>query len=329
MAFTPTNQLTPDPHIWLRNQQHASRMFTDDQFRLAPKAKFSFHVSFGINPNALQDVQLIQRHTNEINMLVKSVQLPTFTMTNETMNQYNRKKVIQIQHKIDNINIIFHDDNMGIINALWRNYYTYYYADSASAASGNAYARNATKFSTYINGNYGLDNGSTDPFFTYIKVYQMGRHEYISYQLVNPVIATWVPSALSYASSSGGDFAEYTMGISCEAVSYANGQVTPETVEGFGVEHYDTTPSPLGVSATASINAGSLSPSLVSSVRSPGNETTVTSLVQNASVSSGTSGILGNIMASSVQGVSGLQGVTFPLVSGSATTQATPVTLGN
>ena len=170
MSFTPTNQLQSDPNIFLSSRQHASRLFVDDQFRLFPKLKYLFHVSFSINPKALANIELSQKHKNEINMLVKSIDLPSFTVTTEVLNQYNRKKVIQYNHKFGEILVKFHDDNISIVNTLWQNYYRYYYADSIAATSNRAYTRNATKNSSYINSVYGLDNGSTEPFFNYITI---------------------------------------------------------------------------------------------------------------------------------------------------------------
>ena len=38
--------------INLADYQHAARMFVDDSFRLAPKQKFLYHVSFNINDKA-------------------------------------------------------------------------------------------------------------------------------------------------------------------------------------------------------------------------------------------------------------------------------------
>ena len=125
MAFTPNKYLkthSPMSYVYLRDQRHASRLFADDSFRLAPKFSHLFHVSFSINPAALKSIDLVQRHRNEINMLVKSISLPKFPLTTETANQYNRKKVIQTQHKYENATIKFHDDNMGLINQLWQNY---------------------------------------------------------------------------------------------------------------------------------------------------------------------------------------------------------------
>ena len=95
MAFTPTPFLSPDPVVLQRDQRHASRLFVDDQFRLAPKHKFLFHVAFSINPAACKNINLTQRHRNEIGMLVKNIDLPGFEVTVESANQYNRKKKIQ------------------------------------------------------------------------------------------------------------------------------------------------------------------------------------------------------------------------------------------
>ena len=105
MAFTPNKFLVADSHILLRDARHASRMFASDQFRLAPKFDFQFHVAFNINPAALKTIDLAQRHRNEINMLVKKIGLPKFTMATEQVNQYNRKKQIQTQHKFEDVKI--------------------------------------------------------------------------------------------------------------------------------------------------------------------------------------------------------------------------------
>jgi hypothetical protein len=242
MAFTPSSYLTQNTEVILRDQQHAARMFVDDQFRLAPKFKFLFHVSFGINAAALQNINIIQRHTNEINMLVKSCDLPNFTIQTETVNQYNRKKNVQTTHKYNPVSIIFHDDNMGLINQLWENYYNYYYADPSSAQDAGAYARNATKNFSYIKNTYGLNNGSQLPFFKYIKMTQLARHEYSEYTLHNPMITQWNHNKVSYYE---GSTHEKTMQIAYEAVSYKTGNVEAGKPQGFGLEHYDKTPSPL------------------------------------------------------------------------------------
>ncbi len=242
MAFTPNNFLYSPSNVTLKDYQHAARVFSDDQFRLAPKHKFLFHVAFNINPSALKNIDLVERYKNEINVLVKAVDLPQYKVTTESLNQYNRKKVVQTTHKYDPVSITFHDDNMGLINQLWQNYYSYYYADPTSAATPGAYRRNATRNSNFITTPYGLDNSSTNPFFNYITIYQMARHEYVSYTLVNPIINSFNHNKLDSTQAGIHDF---TMNISYEAVAYGLGEVTKGDPEGFGFEHYDQTPSSL------------------------------------------------------------------------------------
>ena len=247
--------LVPSSDILLRDPQHAARLFGVDNFRLAPKYKFLFHVSFGINPSAVKSAELLNAHKNEINMLVKSVTLPAIDAVTATVNQYNRKKVVQTSHKFSAVTIKFHDDNQGIINLLWQNYYSYYYADPISATVTGAYKRNAMQNANYITAPYGLDNGSIDNFFTYIKIYQMARHQYVSYTLHNPLISKWTHDNLDYKST---EFHDNTVTIDYEAVSYGSGIVTPGDPEGFGMDHYDQTPSPL--TGTASPGPAPLTP---------------------------------------------------------------------
>ena len=314
--------------VYLRDQRHASRLFADDSFRLAPKFDHLFHVSFSINPAALKSIDLVQRHRNEINMLVKSISLPKFTISSETANQYNRKKVIQMQHKYENATIKFHDDNMGLINQLWQNYYSYYYADPTSAKNGTAYNRNATKSFDFVTTPFGLDNGSSVPFFNHITIYQMARHEFVSYKLHNPLIATWDHAGLDYASTKVHD---NTMTISFEAVSYGAGTVSPETVEGFGLEHYDVTPSPLeGI-----VDANNLSPSFVSQQNVTRNSAeTLNNIVESVNTYQNTQekslqGTPGLLSTNSTQNIGGIQGITFPVKAAEANvTQAKKVNLG-
>lgn len=311
MAFTLNQYLNNTSEVLLKDWQHAARLFTDDQFRLTPKAKFSFHVSFSINRAALIDPALVQRHGNEINMLVKSCDLPNFSITTETLNQYNRKKNVQTTHKYNPISVVFHDDNMGVINQLWHNYYNYYYADPSSAKDPGAYDRTATKNFSYTSNAYGLDNGATTPFFNYIKLYQMARHEYVCYTLYNPLITQWNHNKVDYSQNALHD---NTMSLAYEAVSYSVGNVENGEPEGFGIEHYDQTPSPLQSAGGLTSSSPSFS-TPTASIGTINNAITSVNTYQNTQTlpTSGTPGLLNNIIQTSTQGVSGLQGVAFPV----------------
>lgn len=316
MATIPNAYLKSDPVISLRDPQHAARMFTDDNFRLAPKQKFLFHVAFNINPAALVTPALASRHRNEINMLVKTVDLPNFTMKVETVNQYNRKKNVQTGHTYNAINIKFHDDNMGLINQMWQNYYGYYYADPQTASQPGTYNRTATRKAAFITNNYGLDNGSTQPFFNYIKIYQMARGEYVSYTLHNPIISGFNHNGLDYASNSAPH--DNQMSVQFEAVSYDSGVVSAGDPEGFALEHYDLTPSPLTGTDEGLVSA-SPNFSTPAAVQSQGLNflssaiETVNSYTNTKPLAKAGSSVISNINSVATPGTGGLQGFAFPL----------------
>lgn len=228
----------------LGDYQHAARTFVDDSFRLMPKQKFLFHVSFSINSNSLKSLNFKYQHQNEINMLVKGADLPKFTIMSETLNQYNRKKIVQTKIDYQPVTIRFHDDNLGITRQLWENYFSYYYADPTAAKVYSSYIRNATLNGNFLRTPYGLDNNSSLPFFDKITIYQMARRYWNSYTLVNPIITAWNHDSLDYANNSP---AEQTMTLGYEAVYYDNGRVAQNSPTGFGIDHYDTVPSPISL----------------------------------------------------------------------------------
>jgi len=246
MASSLSSQLKADSQSAkgiMGDFQHASKLFVDADMRLAPKVKFLYHVVFDINTNALVSLGFKYKHQNEINMLVKKADLPKFTVQTETLNQYNRKKVIQTKIEYNPVSIAFHDDNVGITRQLWENYYNYYYADQTATKIFGAYdPRNSTKSGKFILAPYGLDSTSTAPFFNKITIYQMSQGEWNSYTLINPLISSWNHDTMDYSQNAP---AENTMSVIYESVTYNTGTVGQNSPPGFGSEHYDTTRSPL------------------------------------------------------------------------------------
>lgn len=324
---------------------HASRLFVDSDLRLAPKRKFSYHVVFNINPNALKSINFRYQHINEINMLVKSADLPKFTVVTDTLNQYNRKKVVQVKIDYMPINIRFHDDNLGVVGQLWQNYYGYYFGDSAAARLPGAYNRNATEGPNFMRARYGLDNNSAAPFFRDITIYQMAKRAWYSYKLINPVVTSWNHDSLDYSSSNP---SEQSMQVAYESVSYDTGYVSQGNPPGFGgPEHYDTMPSPIsligggtrtlfgqgGVLAGAEAVFGALGSGRA--FESPANfiATAITAVntYQNAKslTKAGVTAELTNMTVRGLTtlssiGMSGIQNISFPVNNPISTTNATP-----
>jgi hypothetical protein len=252
-------QAVTDTGIQVKDFAHASRLYADNVFALAPKAGWLYYVVFDIEPSAITDQQWAnQQRISEVGMLVKSADLPKFSIATETVNQYNRKTVIQKGITYNPLGINLHDDHSNVVHNMWLNYYRYYYADSTWGGTGpigtaknntpGAYQNNKYLPSTDLFNpvNYGLNSRLTvAPFFRSITIYQLNRKLFTSYKLVNPMIASWEHDRVDQ--TQGNKLAESKMTLNYEAVFYGVGQVRKDTPTGFAVFHYDTSPSPLSL----------------------------------------------------------------------------------
>jgi hypothetical protein len=330
------------PKGQLGDWQHASRTFVDDNFRLAPKAKFLYHVYFDINKGALRDTSLKDRHQFEIGLLVKSVDLPKFTFKTSTVNQYNRKKVVQLSHEFQPMIFKFHDDRAHIVNRLWQNYYSYYYSDP-SVAKSQFYKRNATTGPENIKVNYGFDNNSSIPFFNRIVLYQLNKREYNSYTLINPLVSAFTHDTPNSAEQSGGN-AECTMTIAYEAVSYDIGAIEGDNVIGFAKDHYDKLPSPLapaGGGTRTIFGTGGLLNGIASAAESFSNGNYLTGSIeaintyQNSKkltkagvTAEGSSLLAGAAVVGAGLAINGIKDTFFPAKKPNDSTTATPSQIG-
>jgi len=262
----------------LRDYTHASKTFTSNAFELKPRYKFLFHVSFTLNTDipAISKVIGSQEVTN-LSYVVKTVDLPKYSITNETMNQYNRKRVVQTKINYDPVTLTFHDDSGDNVRNMWYNYYSYYYKDP----SQNYLAPNSTNGSLGQSGNkqsgFGynardiyenqrlgnvndwgfigesFNDGTSSasgkpPFFRDIRIYGMDQHKFAEYVLINPIITAWSHDTYNYSEAAG--TMQNSMTIAYETVKYYSGAVGNQrpdiNVQGFAdPAHYDQTVSPI------------------------------------------------------------------------------------
>jgi len=243
----------------LRDFTHASKIFRENgNYQNTPKFKYLFHVYFKINPEAFPDAV-----GNNYGVLVKTIKLPSYNIDTTTMNQYNRKRIIQTKIKYDPIDITFHDDNGsglgtpnlgGTIRALWKAYYNYYYFDGTTPEvvfSGNRGAasqpiqggggtiinptearyNNRNQYQPSITGNndwgYIGENNNADgvkvPFFKNITIFGFNRHLFSAYTLLNPIITRFTHDTYDYAQGTG--IMENQMSIDYETVVYNEGAI--------------------------------------------------------------------------------------------------------
>jgi hypothetical protein len=274
----------------LKDYSHASKTFRTNGYEFSPRQKFLFHVFFNINTGQIPALANVFGNGDiaTVGMMVKTVQLPSYQIDVATMNQYNRKRLVQTKINYNPIQIVFNDDQGDLIRNLWYNYYSYYYKDptqnyentsSINGSIGNLQTlQNGFGYNTrdtytsgrqvndwgYVGeGSYQDSNSFTGqnqekpPFFRDIKIYGLSQKKYASYVLINPMIESWAHDTYDY--SQGAGVMTHTVGIRYETVKYYSGAVggqTPSsTVVGFAdPDHYDTVKSSLArPGATSSV----------------------------------------------------------------------------
>ena len=229
---------------------HAAKLYNDSAFRLSPKTKFLYHCVFELSQDGLSTMNTFAANAtlqNEFNLLVKTADLPKMNYNVTTKNQYNRKKNVQTSIEYEPVNIAFHDDSLGITTALLEGYYRYYYKDGNHNIDGGLVfdPRNLYKNDTAHTFRYGFDNDSRGPFFDKITIYQLSRHQYTGFTLVNPIITSIQHDSMDQADATG--IAQNTISVAYEGVIYTRGGTGVGEPKGFATDHYDNSPSPLGV----------------------------------------------------------------------------------
>jgi hypothetical protein len=233
-----------NPKGIMSDYRHGRRLFVDNTMRLAPRQKFQFYVNFELDKRAVRSTQFLDKHSQEVGFLVKTADLPKYTFDSMIKNQYNRKKIVYKQINYDPLNISFHDDSAGIVNALWSLYYGYYIKDRHNPLAAYGETKYRPTKTPSDNFRYGLDNQVGPGFFKTISLYTMSRRRFLGYTLVNPRIKSWGHSQGDYALS---EAMEHTMSLEYEAVIYSGGRVSRNSPKGFATLHYDNLPSPLSI----------------------------------------------------------------------------------
>lgn len=250
-AFTNFLSQTLTTTTQVKDYQHASRLYVDDYFRLAPKSGFLYYVVFNINRNNNPITeQFLTKNGPELGLLVKTIDLPKYRIATETINQYNRKTIVQSKIEYQPVAMAFHDDHNNTTTGMWKAYYNYYFVDgkntSALTIPPGFSDTKYKKIGTNLNEStaFGLNNKQTEPFFRSIEIYQLNRKQFTAFVLVNPIITDFSHDKLDQTQSK---LLENNMTVQFETVLYGTGQVKRDSPTGFATIHYDTTPGPLSI----------------------------------------------------------------------------------
>jgi hypothetical protein len=213
----------------LRDYQHASKIFVGNKYARSPKYKWLFHVHF-----------FFTNENDDIDLLVKNVELPKFTPVVKDMNQYNHRIWAQTQVKYEPVTITFHDDNSDGLRKLWTKYYQYYFRDGIYTASANHLTddRYTTDRSQR---QWGLDQGVNSWFLDKINIYSFHGKDSSIITLWRPVISSF--NHAEHDNFDGQGIMDAKMTLHYTAVNYSTGDAM--ATPGFGTQdRYDLNPSP-------------------------------------------------------------------------------------
>jgi hypothetical protein len=234
----------------MKDFRHASRLYIDDNYKLMPKQKFLFHVVFNTDETLFYG-GFNNNERYELNMLVKSCDLPRYGMNLEEKIQYNKKMYAATRIQYEPVNITFHDDHADTVNAFWKKYYEYHIADSVAMNSDLAISSTKDDYYDAIDKKnitkFGMDTPiqKKKPYLKSIEIFVLHKQRFTSMTLVNPVIGSFSHDNLDQADGAG--VLSNTMQILYETVIYKSGLINKNNVPGFATIHYDKEPSPLTV----------------------------------------------------------------------------------
>jgi len=228
----------------VRDFKHANKIFVGDAYALAPKYAYLFHVAFDIN-SSLSRMPTTEKI--QMGQLVKTVNLPKYTIDTKTLNAYNRPNIVQNKIKYQDVTITFHDDSADVIRDFWYDYMSHYYRDSDYSESlykqNTKYNERQTENWGYLPAKYG-SHGAVERILDSIRIYSLHQKRFTEYVLINPTITSFNHGQHSYSETTG--LMENTMTVTYETVLYNYGTVkTGSNPANFATLNYDRVPSPL------------------------------------------------------------------------------------
>lgn len=217
----------------------ASQLFGFDGvgLRNVPKSKFLFYVKF--HRARSQGGSAWERG---LGFVVKSLDRPQVSFKTETLNQYNRKRIIHTDHEFQALSLKFHDTVLEEVQRMFEEYYAYYFNDPD--AYSEHVINDIVKEQMDPASPFGLKPlNNSDGFFSHITVYQIFNRAVSTFELVNPKIQNFNPDDFDYAQHATTN--EIQMNVEFEGIRYLGVMpMTPDLATEFGLDatlFYDIT----------------------------------------------------------------------------------------
>lgn len=237
VGFKDLLEKVVDQKAGLRDYRHAHNTFVEGGLGLHPKYSFLFHVFIQLNPSVVNDQVYSALKASQLSLLVKSVDLPNFSVDTKTLNSYNRPNIIQNKIKYDPVSIVFHDDSSNVVRDMWMDYYAYYYKDMAHTSNAfyEPYKYNALNSNNRFLWGFTPRDASTnanttllqEKYIKNVRIFSFHLGQYSEYILYNPTIVAWKHGKHSQSATT--ELLEHGMSFAYEGMQYNSGPIKDDT----------------------------------------------------------------------------------------------------
>lgn len=206
--------------MMLRDSHTASSNYglNDDSWTRIPKPGFLYYIRFVRSNAGLTG----NDWAKGIGVYAKKIDRPKISFETETLNQYNKKRVVQTKVEYEPISFTFHDTVDNKVQHMFEDYFRFYYADPRQGEAVDwAWDINSADMWMGQAKAWGyvppVGNPDNVYFFSHIELYIMYGGKYSLWQIINPKIKSFNPSDMDYSSSEG---AEISMQFAYEGLVY-------------------------------------------------------------------------------------------------------------
>lgn len=237
VGFKDLLEKVVDQKAGLRDYRHAHNTFVEGGLGLHPKYSFLFHVFIQLNPSVVNDQVFNALKSSQLSLLVKSVDLPNFSVDSKTLNAYNRPNIVQNKIKYDPVSIVFHDDSSNVVRDMWMDYYAYYYKDMAHTPNAfyepfkynalNSNNRFLWGFTPRDAKNIANTTLFQERYIKNIRIFSFHLGQYSEYILYNPVILACKHG--KHSNSATTELLEHGMTFGYEGMQYNSGSVLDDS----------------------------------------------------------------------------------------------------
>jgi hypothetical protein len=126
-------------------------------YRNYPRVPFEYYININLANTGIAlnyyNQYFVGNDFQQIQPLVKTIDMPSMKIDTVSMNQYNRKRLIQNKITYEPVKAVFHDVADGKTLAFWEMYYNFYYRDGLEPGTNSPTINSSTTI-PYSNENF-------------------------------------------------------------------------------------------------------------------------------------------------------------------------------